>query len=88
MIADLAVANVGEQDDYQRVQRARARRVAGLLEKHDTVSRLTTASVMIAPVERLMFLWLKAELELHVVCCVLQLQVACQFTQWHTPLIV
>ena len=54
MVSDLSVANIGEQEDYQRVQRARARKVSALLERKDTINRLKTASIMIGPVEKIM----------------------------------
>ena len=56
MVSDLSVGNIGEPDDYQRVQRARARKVSSLLERKDTINRLVTASIMIGPAEKIMHL--------------------------------
>ena len=45
-----------EPDDYQRIQRTRARRVASFLGTADALPRLLTCSVMIQPVEHIMWL--------------------------------
>ena len=51
-VADLS----GDLDDYRRIQRTRAKKVSEMLERPDTVHRLSIASVMIAPAERIMSL--------------------------------